>query len=196
MAANVVKRVLVVAGAGNGSGTGQQRPGACCSFALESWKAIQQRFPKPEYEIRAGRLERWQRRFQPFLSITQEELDSVVDTGIKSGLASPEKEMDAVSGKRGNVVTSAIFRRENGAEPCRRVLPRSLGRTYSRRTRDMIENNDPGWAEDENRRLDPESIAKVCRRHLDEPNELSRMPSQSYLYLVNQGNNPGLGVGP
>jgi NAD(P)-dependent dehydrogenase (short-subunit alcohol dehydrogenase family) len=119
--------------------------GQAAPFALESyshedlttaWKAIQQRFPKPEYEIRAAVWNAGNAVFKPFLSITQEELDSVVDTGLKSAfsfahhtiLAFKENEIDAVSGKRGaliftgatasirgNVVTSAISAAKNGA---------------------------------------------------------------------------------
>ncbi|TEB19917.1 short-chain dehydrogenase/reductase SDR [Coprinellus micaceus] len=227
MAANVVKRVLVVAGAGNGSGTGAATArlfakngytvaliargadslskisdeinaagGHAAPFALES------AFPKPEYEIRAAVWNAGNAVFKPFLSITQEELDSVVDTGIKSAfsfarhtiLAFKEKEIDAVSGKRGaliftgatasirgNVVTSAISAAKNGARALSQSLAKEFGKDNIHVAHSIIDGvivtdrtrehrNDPGWAEDENRRLDPESIAK------------------SYLYLVNQGN--------
>ncbi|TEB23515.1 short-chain dehydrogenase/reductase SDR [Coprinellus micaceus] len=242
MAANIAKGVLVVAGAGNGSGTGaatarlfakngyavaliargadsltkisdeiNAEGGQATPFPLKSyshddiastWTAIQQRFPKPEYEIRAAVWNAGNAVFKPFLSITQEELESTVDTGIKSAfnfarhsiLTFKENEVDSVTGKRGaliftgataairgNVLTSAFSAAKHGARALSQSLAKEFGKDNIHVAHSIIDGGiltdrsreyrkEPGWAEDANRRLDPESIAK------------------SYLYLVNQDN--------
>lgn len=132
---------------------GQAAPFPLQSYSHEdlatTWTAIEERFPKPEYEIRAAVWNAGHAVFKPFLSITQEELDTVVDTGIKAAfnfarhtiLAFKGNEIDAVSGKRGaliftgatasirgNVVTSAISAAKNGA----RALSQSLAKEFGK----------------------------------------------------------------
>lgn len=132
---------------------GQAAPFPLKSYSHEdiatTWSAIQQRFPKPEYEIRAAVWNAGNAVWKPFLDITYDELDSTVDTGIKSAfafarhsiLAFKENEVDPVNGKRGaliftgatasirgNVLTSAISASKNGA----RALSQSLAKEFGK----------------------------------------------------------------
>ena len=136
----------------NASG-GQAAPFPLKSYSHEdiatTWAAIKQRFPKPEYDIRAAVWNAGQAVFKPFLEITPEEVQASLDTGVtaafafarQSILSFKENEIDSTNGKRGaliftgatasirgNVVTSAIAASKHGA----RALSQSLAKEFGK----------------------------------------------------------------
>lgn len=136
----------------NASG-GHAAPFALKSYSHEdiatTWAAIHQRFPKPEYEIRAAVWNAGQGIWKPFLEVTPEDVALCLDTGVAAAfafsrhtiLAFKENEIDAKTGKRGaliftgatasirgNVVTSAFAAAKHGA----RALSQSLAKEFGK----------------------------------------------------------------
>lgn len=135
------------------SAGGQAAPFPLKSYSHEdiatTWAAIKQRFPKPEYEIRAAVWNAGQGIWKPFLEITPEDVQVVLDTGVaaafafarQSILSFKENEVDPTNGKRGaliftgatasirgNVVTSAFSAAKHGA----RALSQSLAKEFGK----------------------------------------------------------------
>lgn len=241
MAANVAKRVLVVAGAGNGGGTGAATArlfakngysvaliarradalakisdeinasgGHAAPFALKSyshediattWAAIHQRFPKPEYEIRAAVWNAGQGIWKPFLEVTPEDVALCLDTGVAAAfafsrhtiLAFKENEIDAKTGKRGaliftgatasirgNVVTSAFAAAKHGARALSQSLAKEFGKENIHVSHAII---DGGILTDRSQGVRDESWIQNENARL-RPESIA----ESYLYLVNQDN--------
>ncbi|RXW23776.1 hypothetical protein EST38_g2078 [Candolleomyces aberdarensis] len=135
------------------SAGGQAAPFPLKSYSHEdiatTWAAIKQRFPKPEYEIRAAVWNVGQLVWKPFLEITPEDVQLSLDTGVaaafafarQSILSFKENGIDSTNGKRGaliftgatasirgNVVTSAIAAAKHGA----RALSQSLAKEFGK----------------------------------------------------------------
>lgn len=84
------------------------------------WASIQQRFPKPEYVIRVAVFNAVAGIFKPFLSVTPEDVQDTLQTGITGAfafsraaiLAFKENDLEEPTGKRGTLVftgaTSAL----------------------------------------------------------------------------------------
>lgn len=137
----------------NAQSQGQAAPFPLTSYShtdiATTWDAIHKRFPKPEYEIRVAVWNAGQAVWKPFLEITPEEVQSVLDTGVAAAfafarhsiLAFKDNEIDPSNGKRGtliftgatasirgNVVTSAFSAAKHGA----RALSQSLAKEFGK----------------------------------------------------------------
>ncbi|KAF8962919.1 hypothetical protein BDZ97DRAFT_1823439 [Flammula alnicola] len=189
MASQAAKRVLVVAGLGNGTGTGaatarlfakngysvalvargantvnslaqeiKSEGGHAATFALPSyshedittaWASIHNRFPKPEYAIRAAVFNVGHSVFKPFLEVTPEDVQNCLQTGVAAAfsfsrgaiLALKENDIEEPTGKRGtliftgataalrgNVLTSAFAAGKFGM----RALSQSLAKEFGK----------------------------------------------------------------
>jgi len=77
-----------------------------------AWASIQQRFPKPEYAIRAAVFNAGAGGFKPFLSVTPEDVQDTLQTGIAGAfsfsraaiLAFKENDLEEPAGKRGTLI--------------------------------------------------------------------------------------------
>ncbi|KAF5320165.1 hypothetical protein D9611_010381 [Ephemerocybe angulata] len=182
---------------------GQAAPFPLKSYSHEdiatTWAAIHERFPKPEYEVRAAVWNAGHGVWKPFLDITPTDVQECLDTGVAAAfafarhsiLAFKENEIDPTNGKRGaliftgatasirgNVVTSAFSAAKHGARALSQSLAKEFGKQNIHVSHAIIDGGiltdrskaDTSFIADDNVRLRPESIAK------------------SYLYLVNQDN--------
>ena len=79
-----------------------------------AWASIQQRFPKPEYAIRAAVFNAGVVIFKPFLSVTPEDVQDTLQVVIAGAfsfsraaiLAFKENDLEEPSGKRGTLIFS------------------------------------------------------------------------------------------
>jgi len=221
-----VKRVLVVAGLGNGTGTGaatarlfakngynvalvargkeivnkvaeeiNSSGGEATSFATPSysheditstWSAIQARYPKPEFTIRAALYNVGEGVFKNFLDTTPKEVQAVLQTvagafsfARAAILAFKDNDLEQSSGKRGTLiftgataslrggpVTSAFSAGKHGLRALSQSLAKEFGKENIHVAHSIIDgailtNKDADRKQNEDVRLTPESIASA-----------------------------------
>lgn len=232
MTTQAAKRVLVVAGLGNGTGTGASTArlfakngysvalvargteivnkvaeeinssgGEATPFAIPSyshddvtstWSAIQTRFPKPGFAIRAAVYNVGEPVFKNFLDITPKDVQNVLQTGVAAAfsfargaiLAFKDNDIEQANGKRGTLIftgataslrggplTSAFSAGKHGVRALSQSLAKEFGKENIHVAHSIIDGailnrqrrNDVNWEQNEDLRLSPESIASAYR---------------------------------
>ncbi|PPR04310.1 hypothetical protein CVT24_013383 [Panaeolus cyanescens] len=247
MASQAAKRVLVVAGLGNGSGTGGSTAsrlfakqgytvalisrastvgdansntpskladeinaagGHAAAFPVPSyspnaiadaWKAIHQRFPTPEYAIRAAVFNAGDGVWKPFLDITQAEVKKSLETGVEGAFEFARgaittfktNDLEEPAGKRGTLIftgatasirgntTTSLF---SAGKFALRALSQSLAKEFGKENIHVAHTIiDGGILMD--RQRERQSAEWVNNENVRlNPDSIA----QSYIYLVNQ----------
>ncbi|TFK22517.1 short-chain dehydrogenase/reductase SDR [Coprinopsis marcescibilis] len=164
-----------------------------------AWSSIRSHYPKPEYDIRAAVWNAGQGVWKPFLEITPQEVQQVLETNVAAAFSFSreaittfkQNDIDESNGKRGaliftgatasirgNVVTSLFAAGKHGA----RALSQSLAKEFSKENIHVSHTIIDGGilTERSRKQKDPEWQKNEDVRL--NPESIAK----SYLYLVNQ----------